>query len=341
MNDEPVPIKFATFPEKKWWEKPWMSHILVLISIGFSILVAYMGWQINKQITYINVASNDNIAKRNENLSNEIAKKNQDISKRIHDEDVEFKKRSDTLARALAQTSIDQQKITWTVSLLPHLSSSDSKLQLYASLVLKDLKEKGVFPDQLMPAIAKAAFDVKTDPDAARILKELLGNKKGQYSVNLGSNMFVNVPFPLSLDERRYFVIRSDKGQFYISVIASNDNVAEFEIIKNKPVSNSISNVFMTDKHTLVVSSLDDGNQVYMVNVGREIDMTYLLPNKPVNIKVSSDKIFIGGSSFSGNSIQGFPVGIIVYKNGGLALGAGRIPARTVSELYDRVLRGE
>jgi hypothetical protein len=300
---------------------------LVVLSICCSVAVAYMGWQINEKITKINVESSET-----------TATKNRELSKQIHDEDTKFRSQSDSMARAMAQSSVDQQKISWTVSLLPHLSSADSKLQLYASLVLRDLKEKGVFPDHLMPAIGRAAFDERTDPDAAHILKELFGKGKGQYTLTMGSNLFSNVPFALSLDERRYFIINSDKGQFSISVIVGNEKIAEVEIVNNRPVRNSLSNVFLTHGQTLIVSSLDDGKQIYKANVGREIDLTYLTPDKPVRIRVAPDRIQVGGSTLSNNSISNFMVGIIVFKNGGMALGGNSIAPKAVRELYLRTI---
>ncbi|PKN51721.1 MAG: hypothetical protein CVU55_10820 [Deltaproteobacteria bacterium HGW-Deltaproteobacteria-13] len=328
MNDEPIPVKVTGLPEKKLWEQQWISYALVVASILCSLAVAFMGWKINERITKSNIDASD-----------KIATKNRDFSKLIHAEDADSKNRSDSLARSMAQSSIDQQKISWTVSLLPHLSSTDPKLQLYASLVLRDLKKKGVFPDHLVPAIAKAAFDTETNPDAARILKDLLGKGQGQYTVSVGSNLFVNVPFPLSLDEKRYFIINSDKGQFSISVIVGNEDIAEFEIVNNKPVRNSLSNAFLTDSQTLVVSNLNDGKQVYKIDIGREIDLTYLSPDKPVSIKVFTDKIQVGSNTLSNNSIQGFMVGIIVFKNGDLAMGGTRIAPRAVSELFRRALQ--
>jgi hypothetical protein len=150
----------------------------------------------------------------------------------------------------------------------------------------------------------------------------------------MGSNLFENVPFPLSLNENRYFIINDNNGQYSISVITSNENIAEFEIVNNKPVSNTLSHVFLTDKKTLVVCSLEDGNLVYKVNIGQEIALTYLEPDNPVLIKINPDRILIGKSSFSGNTISGVAVGIILFKNGGFALGASRIAPGPVSELY-------
>jgi hypothetical protein len=183
-------VKITNLPKKRIWEQQWISYLMVLISIICSFFVAYKGWQINEKITQDNINSSQKIAKDsseinkqiandNINSSREIAKNNVEFSKRIHEEDYESRRRSDVIAPAMAKSSIDQQKISWTVSLLPYLSSSDPKLQLYASLVLRDLKGKGVFPDHLMPAIGKVAFDINTDPDAALILKELLGKRKG------------------------------------------------------------------------------------------------------------------------------------------------------------------
>ena len=238
-----------------------------------------------------------------------------------------------TKASEIAQQNIAQQKISWTLTLLSQLTSNNPDLQKFAATTFAALYDKGAVPNELLPALQEAAGNPKTNPDAAMILRNLLGSNRYPSTIQLGTNI-LSCLFPVSLDNRRFIRIGSENGRYFISVIASYDNTVDFEIVNNAPRSNALSNVFTTHSGTLVVNSLKTGDLIYKVDVGSEITVFY---NNKV-IKITEDKIIADGTTLVGNSIN-TGVGIILHKNGSIGIGGsvGNIP-KPVMELYKRAL---
>lgn len=238
-----------------------------------------------------------------------------------------------TKTSEISQQNIAQQKISWTLTLLSQLTSNNPDLQKFAATTFAALYDKGAVPNELLPALQEAAGNPKTNPDAAMILRNLLGSSRYPSTIQLGTNI-LNCLFPVSLDNRRFIRIGAENGRYFISVIVSYDDTVDFEIVNNVPRSNALSNVFTTHSGTLVVNSLKTGDLIYKVDVGREIIVSY---NNNV-IKITEDKIIAGGSTLVGNSIN-TGVGIILHKNGSTGIGGsvGNIPKR-VMELYKRAL---
>jgi hypothetical protein len=236
-----------------------------------------------------------------------------------------------TRASDLAKQNIKQQKISWALTLLSQLTGNNPDLQKSAATTFAALYKKGTVPNELLPALQEAAGDPKTNPDAVRILRNLLGSKRYSSIIQLGTNIF-NCLFPISLDNRRFLRIGSENGRYFISTIVSDDNVVDFEIVNNVPRVNSLSNVFTTKSGTLVVNSLKTGDLIYKVDVGSEITVTY----KNQVVKITEDRIVAGGTILTGNSINA-GVGVILFKDGGSALGGSvaNIP-KNVMELYKR-----
>lgn len=238
----------------------------------------------------------------------------------------------------LASANIDQQKIAWSISLLPQLSSESPLLQRNASLVLKDLNDKGMFPTHLLPTLAHVLLDPKIDPDAAKILKDLLKEKNYPFYTRLGSNVFNNCLFPLSLNKERFFFISRENGQYAISIIVNAGDHAEFELIRNVPNSNSTSNIFRAKNGALVASNMEDGNIIYKMTTSPNIAITYYQSTpKPIPITIAEKLITIGGVNLSNNQFTNFDVGIIVDKKGGISLGSNYAVPPVVKKLFDQV----
>ena len=238
-----------------------------------------------------------------------------------------------TKTSEISQQNIAQQKISWTLTLLSQLTSNNPDLQKFAATTFAALYDKGAVPNELLPALQEAAGNPKTNPDAAMILRNLLGSNRYPSSIQLGTNI-LNCLFPVSLDNSRFIRIGEENGRYFISVIVSCDDTVDFEIVNNVPRSNALSNVFTTHSGTLVVNSLKTGDLIYKVDVGSEIIVSY---NNKV-MKITEDKIIAGGITLGSNSIN-TGVGIILHKNGGTGIGGsvGNIPKR-VMELYKRAL---
>lgn len=233
----------------------------------------------------------------------------------------------------LAQQNIEQQKISWSLTLLAQLTSNNPGLQKFAASTFAALYTKGTVPDYLLPALQEAAGDPKTNPDAARILRDLLASKRYPSRIQLGTNIF-DCLFPISLDNKRFVRIGEENGRYFISVIVSEDNLVDFEIVDNVPRVNSFSHVAATQSGTLVVSSPRTGHLIYKVNVGSEITLSY----SNHTVKVAGDRIMVDGSTLTRNQFQ-TGVGIILFEHAGFGLGGSEttIP-KNVLDLYKKAL---
>lgn len=235
------------------------------------------------------------------------------------------------------QVNVEQQKISWTVSLLAQISSENPRLQQNASLVLRDLHEKKIFPSHLLPALEKAVFDPRTDPDAAKVFKALLSERGYPHHIQLGSNIFRDVLFPLSYDNNRFFIFSTEEGRLQVYVIAADRERAEFEVVKNTPNANSFSNAFTTNSGVLVVSRLDNGDLIYKLTVAQDIiRILFEGSTRQIDTKITREEISLNGSKLRSNQIVGSPVGIALFKNGGFAIGSTDLPS-SVMELIKRV----
>lgn len=219
--------------------------------------------------------------------------------------------------------TIEQEKISWSLTLLSQLTSNNAGLQKFAATTFAALYKKGTIPESLLPALKEAAGDPKTSPDAARILRDLLGGKRYLSPVRLGTNTFEFASFPISLDYKRFFLIGSENGQYFISVIVTDGNVVGWEVVDNQPYENPFSYSFTTRAGKLVVIDAETGDTIYKADVGSEINLSYFSPPKPQIVKVTQNKLIAGGVTLMRNDFRGEgSVGVVLDTNGGLGIGA-------------------
>lgn len=129
-------------------------------------------------------------------------------------------------------------------------------------------------------------------------------------NLNMGSQVFENVEIPLLWGKRA--VLEDKKGM--ISIISLEGEKAVIEVLGDKPAPN-IQYELIEDGFKIVI----DGQELYSFDpVKRTI--TGLSLNLP-ECEIQSSGIRVGGSTFSGNVIVGFGVGIVVDERG-IGMGA-------------------
>jgi hypothetical protein len=87
--------------------------------------------------------------------------------------------------------------------------------------------------------------------------------------VNIGSNNFENVAFPLTF-ENRYFMLETSTGTDVWTVFTVQDGKPIIEILKNKPQDNTLSKAETNSTGIVTVSDLKTGSFLYKLRPGNK-----------------------------------------------------------------------
>ena len=85
--------------------------------------------------------------------------------------------------------------------------------------------------------------------------------------INIGSNNFVNVSFPLVFEDRYFMIEPLANGDFW-TVITLQDGKPVVEILKNKPQINNITEVSTNSTGIITVSDQKSGKFYYKLRPG-------------------------------------------------------------------------
>ncbi len=144
--------------------------------------------------------------------------------------------------------------------------------------------------------------------------------------VNIGSNKFENVEFPLAF-ENRYFMLESSSDTDVWTVFTMKDGKPIIEVLNNRPQDNELSMAETNPTGIITVSDPKTGAFLYKLRPGNKNSSIFgLINGKETEIKITDKEIRIGTNVFQNNTVSGFAVGIIVDGNGGIGMGAGLPP---------------
>jgi hypothetical protein len=129
-------------------------------------------------------------------------------------------------------------------------------------------------------------------------------------NINMGSQVFQNVEIPLLWGTRA--IIQDSEGQ--ISIIDLSGATAELEVVSDVPAEDI---TFSPNLDGFII--IKDSQELYNYNP-TDHSIRSITLNLP-EIKIKGDEITVGTSTFSGNRVYGYSVGIRVSENG-MALGA-------------------
>jgi tricorn protease-like protein len=129
--------------------------------------------------------------------------------------------------------------------------------------------------------------------------------------LDMGSQTFEDVEVPVLWGTRA--LLQDKKGR--VSVIDLGGSAARLEILADAPAID-VKYALNLDGFTILS---DDGAELYTYTPAekRISDVSLGLPE----VEIAADRIRIGTSTFSGNMVRGFGVGIAVTEDG-MALGA-------------------
>jgi len=144
--------------------------------------------------------------------------------------------------------------------------------------------------------------------------------------VNIGSNKFENVAFPLAF-ENRYFMLESSAGADIWTVFTVQDGKPIIEILRNDPQGNDLTKAETNPTGIVTVSDPKTGAFLYKLRPGNKNSSIFgRINGEETEIKITDREIRIGTNTFQNNLVSGFAVGIIVDSNGRIGMGAGLPP---------------
>jgi hypothetical protein len=141
--------------------------------------------------------------------------------------------------------------------------------------------------------------------------------------LNIGNSLFI-CPVPLVF-ESRYFFVEEGKTEDLFSVFFLQDGKPLFEIYRNQPSDNPITEVTKTPVGIITVAERGTAKFLYKVRPGYKGSSVFgRIKGEETEIVIRDDKIQIGTSQVISCTIQA-EVGIVVAEDGAIGIGT-RLP---------------
>jgi hypothetical protein len=136
-----------------------------------------------------------------------------------------------------------------------------------------------------------------------------------------GGNEFTSFSVPLVFDGR-YFVLEPGK-QPLLTVFAEHKGELVFEVLKNKPVDNPITDVSTNASGVVTVSRKGNGAFLYKVRPGSETSLAFgRLDGGEISAQITDKTIKVGGVTLGNNTFIGNMAGVVVTPTGGVSIGS-------------------
>jgi len=135
-----------------------------------------------------------------------------------------------------------------------------------------------------------------------------------------GGNEFTDFSVPL-LFENRYFIMEPGNPP-QITVFIDNDGESVFEVLKNKPADNILTNVSITPVGVITVFEKETDNFLYKVRPRYETSVVFgRIISKDITVRITDHKIQVDGSEIANNKFDGKMGGVEIMPNGGIVIG--------------------
>jgi hypothetical protein len=137
----------------------------------------------------------------------------------------------------------------------------------------------------------------------------------------IGSNMFINCTVPIVF-EGRYFVYEQQEEQDVFSVFTLVGGNPVFEILRNEPHENPLTDVIKYPLGFITVSDKIAGDLIYKVRLGHNGSSIFVkIEGEEMEMWIDDNVIIISGTVVERNSIKG-EVGIVISEDGSLTMGS-------------------
>lgn len=147
----------------------------------------------------------------------------------------------------------------------------------------------------------------------------------GVFVARFGGNEFTGFSVPLVFGDRCFILESADTP--LLSVFIEVNGEAVFEVLKNMPIKNSISNVIESAAGIVTVSDRNDGRFLYKVRPASKTSMVFgKLCKGEITARITDKQIQIGTITVKNNTFNGSMAGVIVHDNGRVIVGAALAP---------------
>ncbi len=149
--------------------------------------------------------------------------------------------------------------------------------------------------------------------------------RKESNMARFGGNEFTTFSVPLAF-EGRYFILESGDPP-RVSVVRDDEGAPVFEVMRNEPVDNPLSEVTKTAAGVVTVSD-KTGKFLYKVRPHYETSVVFgKIDGGKVSARITDRNIQVGGITLENNVFSGAMAGVVVRADGSVAIGASIPPA--------------
>ena len=139
---------------------------------------------------------------------------------------------------------------------------------------------------------------------------------------------------PLVLDNR-YFIMEPGDPEL-LTVVSEKDGEPFFEVLRNEPQDNPLSEVIKSTPGVIIVSAKSGNGFLYRIHPGPETRIAFVkIGGGEITAKITQDTIRVGGITLKNNTFIGDMTGVSVIPDGRVSIGA-RIPLRVMEWLRKR-----
>lgn len=150
--------------------------------------------------------------------------------------------------------------------------------------------------------------------------------------VRFGGNEFSSFSVPLVFEDR-YFVLEPGDPPL-LTVFIERNGEPVFEVLKNDPKQNDISEVTKSDAGIVTVSEKSSGRFLYKVRPGSETSIVFgRLNGEEISASITDRYIKVGDNTLENNKFVGNMAGVVVDSSGNTRIGAITIPEQVVKLL--------
>jgi len=146
-----------------------------------------------------------------------------------------------------------------------------------------------------------------------------------------GGNTFKNCPVPLAFNGR-YFIL--EPGPLF-SVVLSHSGKPVFEILKNEPAENPLTDVTKNAAGIITVSEKETGKFLYKFRPESETSIVFgKIDGDTTTVVIGDKNIKVGTNTFQNNMVSGCGAGIVIDDKGDMGMGCPIPPE--LNQLFQR-----
>ena len=136
-----------------------------------------------------------------------------------------------------------------------------------------------------------------------------------------GGSTFINCSVPLAF-KGRYFILEPGNPPSF-SVVIEHSGKPVFEVKKNVPSENPITEVSVSAVGVVTVSDKVTGKFLYKFRPESETSIVFgKIDGGEISARITDKRIQVGGVTLENCTFDGVGAGVVVDENGGIGIGA-------------------